>query len=1760
MKKKKARDNHEGNFRQLSFFDLLEIDAEKPIEEIVERTEQPTIFDFKDESEIGNNTRLVRTGSESALQSSDKGIDNGDADRETIVYGTNEPSEETLGYGEGIDNGVVDESSNHEPIILQRVHLEVDSDEHLNVAEKIKRNIRAIEVLNQVNYENRQAFDEEQEILSSFSGWGGCPQLFNEKDDTYAKERSMLKNLLSIDEYQNAKASTLTSFYTPLSIIQYMYQIIDRLGFEHGNILETSMGTGNFIGLMPESMFQNSMICGIELDDVSAAIATQLYPSVDVQNIGFENCPYPNEQFDLAISNVPFGTYQVHDREFNQYHFHIHNYFFAKALNKVRNGGLIAFITTSETMDGNNGVMEYINERADFLGAIRLPNNIFMKNGANTQVTSDIIFLRRNDDKVVDYEQDIVQKVPFTEHRKVNRYFVEHPEMVFGTMKERTNQFGGYEITVIQDGMEISEHFHQVLDTFPSIYQEKEEVKLDGIYHAIDIEHSKYPCDTFFVENEKLYYRDEDVYYLVQTTDEIKNKEIREGHISFKNKTEIRKVQGMIRIADAAMRVINAQSKNVEENIYLTERETLNKVYDEFVKEFGALHKRTNLPLISDDPRNYLLDSLEDYDIQTKEVKKSQLFSERTVRVKKEIKEVDNAYDGLLLSLDNKGKIDLGYISTLYGKTIEETKTELIEKQYVYVEPQTKELVLANDYLSGNVRKKLQIAQQYGYDLNIDALKKVMPEKIAAQDIVVQLGATWVPSKYVREFMLQLFEIEGWAAERMEISYDSIAGIWVMETPYPSGVVQNVWGVEKSEGLNGKRQPDYTGYDLVENVLNSKIPNIRNYWDEWNEEKQKYIVRSETNAERTTQAQELVERLNEAWEEWIFEDYERREDLVNIYNEKFNSIRLPVYDGSFLSFPEMNASIQLERYQKNAIARIMNKNTNTLLWQKVGAGKTFEMVAGGMEMKRLGIRNKILYVVPNHLLMQWQKEFLLLYPNAHILVATKKDFAKDKRQSFVNKIVTGNYDAIIMAHSSFGMISVGKSKQIEFEERELSEITSAIEELENNRNQSASTQRIKILERTKKSIEKRIRALTDSIRDSNLIPFEELGIDYLFVDESHEFKNLYMYTAMQNVVGLQTASSQKAQDMYMKCRIIQEDGGNVCFATGTPVTNTMAELYTVQRFLQLEVLHEMGIYCFDAWQKAFGKVVHSFEISIDGTQFVMRSRFAKFFNVQELMTVFRQVAEIQTEKMLREELENSKTGRRLALPPKHIGNKPQIISIEPSVELEEYIGEIVLRSENIHNGSVDPREDNMLKVTSDSKKASIDMRLIDPSYPEDENGKLWTIARKVYEVYNEYAEFKATQVIFCDSSTPSNKTIPMKYENGEYVEDLDAFHNVYDEIRKKLVLLGIPKDEIAFIHDHDTEAKKIKLFQKMNDGEMRILFGSTPKLGAGTNIQKRLIAVHHVDVPWKASDIEQQNGRAFRQGNMFDEIYEFRYVTKKSFDAYSWQMVETKSTYMEQLLEGADGMREFEENQQASFSFAEVKAIASGNPIIKEKFEVDNEVKRLEGLKKHYRKQKLSAQEQVIKLPNEITELKNWSKILKAETQYFEPFIYQESEIEANFIFRDVNQRTYKNMKEAWEVVKERYKQFRNGVEGKVGSYLGAELFVNNDNGIYTLKIQTPTPRMLQIDTANEIGRVNFVRILKRISEIKENSERIERKVEIKEKNLITFQEVLTKDFVHEEELQKMRIRQKEINAILETDTKEPSNELTEIEEIEMEM
>lgn len=1648
-----------------------------------------------------------------------------------------------------------------------RIDLSLMQDRSISLKEKIRRNINAIEILKRIEREDRNATGDEQDQLAEFSGWGGCPQVFDVANQEFIQQRNRLKELLSIEEYQNARASTLSSFYTPFTVIENIYRILNRCGFEKGKILEPSTGTGHFFGMMPEEIFSQSDIHGIEIDTITYSIAKYLYPSVTMNRCGFEESKYTDSSFDLIISNVPFGRFSVHDVELNRYHFHIHNYFFAKALSKVRNGGLIAFITSKETLDGNSAIKDYLSSRANLIGAIRLPNNTFRMNGANTDVVSDIIFLQRNDSKIIDWENEILlmPNEKATEHCSMNRYFIDHPEMVFGTVKEIKNQWGNFELTVEPDGKTIEEHFEEIAGSFYEIYEENlEEANTGSIYHTIEPQHAQIADRSFFIENDILYFRQDNVYYEVKTQEQMSqaSEELLSDHVVMKSQEDITKAKLLVGIAEQAVKVIDAQNQQLDEEIYLERRKELNDLYDSFVQKYGAINKITNSKLLGDDSRNSLLHSLEEYNSQTKEIRKNSIFYERTIKPKKEVKHVENLQEGIRVCLDVKGKLDISFISAIYDKNENEIYDELLSDEYAYLDAETEQPVLADEYLSGNVRRKLAAAKQRGLAVNVSALEKVMPEDIRAEDIKAQLGAVWIPEKYYKQFIGELFDLSDWDMKYFEIRYDDSLGMYLFsrQNEY-SNTIEKIWGVAETDADWHIRQPRYNGYDLLDDVINSKVPTIYDYWTEYDVGGEK--TKRKLNPERTNQARELAERMNERFEEWIFDDFDRRNELEKIYNERFNSVRLRTYDGSYLTFPGMSPAFQLEPYQKDAVARIISGN-NTLLWQQVGAGKTMEMIAGGMELKRMGLRHKLLYVVPKHLISQWENEFRKLYPNANLLVATSNDFQKKdgKRQTFVNKIATGNYDAIIMSHSSFKLIQVSSERQNEFLNQDIAQLNAAIEEARNLDNWELRNRSTKALERTKKSIENNIKKMTDFKRDDNLIPFDQLGIDLIVVDECQAFKNLYNYTAMNNVAGLPNAKSERASDMYMKCKIIQENGGQVVFATGTPITNTMAELYTLQRYLQEDALHEQGIYCFDAWAKNYGKVVNSFEISIDGTRFQNRTRFCKFFNVAELMNTFREVAEIQSAGMLRKALSESVLGRKMAVPPKHIGGKPVIVALEPSEELKQYIDTIVERSEAIHNRQVSPSQDNMLKITSDSKKASIDLRLISDDFDFDPNGKLSVVAQNIAKIYHEYDDDHATQLVFCDASTPASKHIPLKPDkDGVLVEDPDGFYNVYHEIRKLLVRHGIPQEEIAFIHDHGTETKKLQLFKKMNEGKVRVLFGSTSTLGAGTNVQQRLIAIHHVDVPWLSSDIEQQNGRGFRQGNMYSEIYEFRYVTKQSFDAYSWQIVETKASYMTQLQESSDSMREYEEDIQASFSYAEVKAIASGNPLIKEKFEIDAEIKRLEGLKKQYLKKRIEAQNDIVLLPKLIRKHELQFGALQQEYSHYADTIYPVKEITEKFSFTDNEGKKYPDMKSAGEYlngIKEKLLKDRHSTVNDVraGLFLNSDLYLGWStlhDALY-IKIKTPM-RLLEIDEYHPVGRINFERIVRKINDLHIELEKLGKKISLCKNNQQVAENILNMKFEHEEEYHQKRMRQKEIEHLLGTSKDERIDENSEYTE-----
>lgn len=1705
MAKRKKDKTHGKQHKQLSLFDLMGEEYTESNETTIVRHESTTVFTLGNHESVGSRTANTANGSRQI-----QGEDTTRPQQTVSDLSGGLSSESASNREKGQDGRRNDVGMDKETTTLHNYY-STRVARRLNAKEKCEYNLIALRLLAQLEAEGRVPTQNEQEQLAQYSGWGGLPHIFNELDNSYAKERSELKELLSVNEYEQARSSVLTSFYTPYEIIDNIYEILQQFGFQQGKILEPSMGIGGFFSRLPYDM-QESSLFGVELDEVSGKIARYLYPHANVDIQGLETTKLPNEYFDVAITNVPFGNYKVHDIEWNQKNYNIHNYFFMKSMQKVRKGGIVAFITTTETMDGTSSILQDLHKEAKLLGAIRLPASTFLLNGANTEVVSDIIFLQKLEEHEMSTDYFWLDKERL-EHRYYNRYFYEHSQMVLGEMYEKTNQYGKPEITVKGDASKLSQRIQWVKDFFPRDVYHEQEVDKQMQQYTLLPQHMKYKINEHFIEDDIVYRRMEDS---IEKVEESEN--------------NLNRLKGLIGLATKANEHIQLQVDDCSEEVFQQSLREFNVLYERFVKRYGRITSRTHEKLYQRDPNKYLLNSLERVNTKTKEVITSDFFYKRTIKAKEEIKSVDTIEDALSLSLNQKGVLDFSYMSYLYGKSEEQVREELLTAGKVYYNPFVQEYELDEVYLSGNVRQKLKEIKEYneqagGYENNISALEGVVPEWLEASDIKAQLGAPWIPREYIKEFGCTIFDFEPSSAtysnyQRFDAEYSELEGAWIVHAWSESWNkrITEEWGVAKDDKIDIKySQPKYTGFQLFDDTLNSKVPVIYDYWDDVDSDKRK----SRVNPVRTAVARDLQERLMNQFEEWVYEDAERRERIEEIYNHRFNSVRNREYNGSFLRFPEMSTTLQLEPYQQNAVARIMF-DKNVLLSQVVGAGKTFEMVSAGMEMKRLKLRNKILYVVPNHLVAQWGSDFKKLYPQANILVATKKDFEKEKRNLFYHQIATSDIDAIIMAHSSFKLIPMSSEYQQKHIHKEIATLSEAIEYLryqdDINYNRK-NTKQVKTLERTKKSLEANIKKLVDVTRDDGLT-FDQLGIDYIMVDEAHEFKNLYLYSQMRNVAGVPQVKSEKASDMFLKTQFIQEQGGGVCFATGTPISNTMAELYTMQRYLQLEDLEQAGIRCFDGWAKTFGKVINSFEISVDGSGFQTRQRFNKFFNVAELMTMFRGVAEILTAPMLTKHLEESLLGRTNAIPPKHIGGSPKVISLEPSSELEEYIANVVERTEAIHSRSVSPNEDNMLKVTTDSKKASIDLRLVDEDFGAITNTKLDYVKDEIARIYEEYNDDHATQLVFCDSSTPKENQF-----------------NVYHELRSGLVDRGIPKEEIAFIHDAKTELKKSALFEQMNRGDVRVLIGSTAKLGAGTNVQERLIAIHHVDVPWRASDVEQRNGRGFRQGNMYKEIYEIRYVTKKSFDAYSWQMIETKSTYMNQLLEGSSETREIAEDNSAILSYAEVKAIASGNPLIKEKLEVDTQLQKLETLKQQFQKRKYNAEKELTHIPNVIERQQKLVDMIAKDVTTAKENAYEEKDIEQRFQII-IDGRTFHVMKEAGEFMNERVQTFSKigGQSETVGHFCGFDFGVIYEQGDGWKLSILGQEKIYKLDNLHIIGRVNFVRMLKAIASIPHDYEVEKRYLQTYQKNQQELLSVKEKEFPQAEELSELRIRKREID------------------------
>lgn len=1598
-----------------------------------------------------------------------------------------------------------------ESIESQRInyHIPNDFEKHQNLKIKYQENVDAIKLLQKIEQENRLATKDEQEILAKYNGWGGLAKVFDINSQEWQEQYKEVKELLTPEEYEKAKASVVNAFYTDKTIIDNIYLGLCRLGFKKGNILEPSAGIGNFLGRIPQNL-EDSRFTAIELDSISGRILKQLYQKEQVYIQGYEKTELQDNFYDVAISNVPFGNYGVSDRRYNRENFKIHDYFFAKSLDKVKNGGIIAFVTSKGTLDKiTPNVREYIAKRAKLLGAIRLPTNAF-RVVANTDVTTDIIFLQKSD-KELENRPSWVDVAKIFDDVYINTYFKSHPEMVMGEFVETTNQFGKDVDVKLDAGANLDEMLTEAINKLPlNVYKniEKEENNISEYVIA--------PNDTkpnsYVIMNNNLYYRELSTMRLV-------NK---------KSLTQER-IRGMIKIRDVLDKLIEIQGKSVADDDIKPLQEQLNKEYDNFVKKYGIINNSANKSAFEEDCEYPLLSALENINEETKEATKTDIFYKRTIEPKKEIEKVETSNEALIASLNQKGKVDLDYMERIsnknYDTLIEELKGKIYRNPLVEDSRIQKGWETSEEYLSGDVVEKLAIAEAKEnendmYIENVMALRKVQPARLEASDIEVRLGATWIPTYYIEEFARQKFKIDELEYRRndMTIKYNAYLSKWIIENkPYMTNIEMNeIFGTKRINAI-----------DLLEDTLNLKNTTIYDP-DPTDPEEKRRIV----NKKETMLAREKQEAIKESFSGWIYDDIERRNNLVDIYNRKFNRIKLREYDGSNLFLPNMNNTIKLRPHQKNAIARILYSKDNSLLAHCVGAGKTFEMIAGCMELRRLGIAKKPLIVVPNHLVEDWGKEFYKLYPSARILVATKKDFQKDRRQRLVSRIATGDYDAIIMAQSSFERIPVSQETQETFIEKELEQVTMA---LENARKEDNSSKSVKQLETAKRNIEKRQNDLLNAKTKDNVINFESLGVDYLFVDEADMYKNLYLYTKMNNIAGVQHTRSQRASDMFMKIQYVTEknNGKGVVFATGTPVSNSMTELYTMQRYLQPKTLEELGLTNFDDWASTFGEVVSNFELSPDGSGYRIKERFSRFYNIPELMNIFRQVADIQTPEMLN-------------LPrPSLMNGEPTIISSEPTMELKELISTLAERSEAIKEGNVDPRVDNMLKITNEGKKAALDLRLIDELYGDYMESKVNKAVENIYQIWSNTQKERSTQLVFCDMSTPTK--ISGKYD-------------VYNDIRNKLLEKGVPDEEIEFIHNAPTDSKKAKLFSDVRAGKVRILLGSTQKMGAGTNVQDRLIALHHLDVPWRPRDIEQREGRILRQGNLNKMVMIFRYVTKESFDAYSWQTLETKQKYISQIYRGDTSVRTMDDLDNSTMSFAQIKAIASGNPLILEKFKVDTDVQKLKDRERNYKASKYRLENSVNNdLPLTIKQTEDYIDKLKKDKEKI-----QNKENEENCHIT-INGKEFSKYKDAGaEILEISNKYLELNKEYYLGNYRGFELTITN-KGIKDLFQNHGEPqKIIKIKGNNEysfdllkVPSLNIKKMDEKIDSIENNlNKRIELKQDL-ERQLNEAKKELEKPFEYEEKLKEMLKRQREINQKLNMDEKERSAIIIDEEENE---
>ena len=1552
---------------------------------------------------------------------------------------------------------------------------------------KFKANMEAIRLLKELEQDQRLATSEEQEVLSRYVGWGGIPQAFEERNSAWAEEYTQLKGVLTPEEYSAARASTLNAFYTSPTVIKAMYEALGNMGLKQGNILEPSCGVGNFMGLLPESMSAANMY-GVELDPVSGQIAKQLYQKNRIAVQGFEETSYPDSFFDCVIGNVPFGAYQVSDRKYDRYHFTIHDYFIAKSLDLVRPGGVVAVVTSSGTMDKQNPeVRQYFANRADLLGAIRLPNNAFQRN-ANTSVVADILFFQKRDRAAIT-EPDWVQLKTTSEGYTVNSYFADHPEMVLGDFTTESTQYGKQEVTVkAKEGADLAEQIKEAVKYIQGTITEQEisdtelEEQVVSIPANPDIKNF-----SFALVGEDIYYRENSVM----------------------NKMELpvvtgERVRGMVAIRDATNRLLERQLEECSDEEVASLQAELNQVYDSFTAKYGLLSSNANKRAFSMDSSYCLLTSLEFLDEKGELKRKADIFTKRTIRRAEPVTSVDTASEALAVSIGEKAKVDIPYMMELTGKTEEEVTEELTG--VIFKNPLTDKWEPSDEYLSGNVREKLNIARQFAenhseYMVNVQALERVQPKDLDASEIEARLGATWISPDYITEFMAETFHTprQHINYERIKVQYAEVTGQW------------NVKGKNVDSSNNPLSTATYgtqraNAYRLLEDALNLRDTKI---YDTIHDADGEHRV---LNRKETTLAQQKQELIREEFKEWIFKDMSRRETLCKIYNERFNSIRPREYDGSHIQFVGMNPEIKLMEHQKNAVAHILYGN-NTLLAHCVGAGKTFQMIAAGMESKRLGLAQKSLYVVPNHLLEQWGSDFLRLYPGANILVATKKDFEPANRKRFCSRIATGDYDAVIIGHSQFEKIPLSRERQISLLEDQIADITYSIEAAKEEAGQQYT---IKQMEKTKKTLKAKLEKLNDQTRKDDVVTFEQLGVDRLFVDESHFYKNLFLYTKMRNVAGISQTDAQKSSDMFMKCRYMDEitGGKGITFATGTPVSNSMTELYTIMRYLQYDTLMNMGMGHFDSWAATFGETVTAIELSPEGTGYRAKTRFARFFNLPELISIFKEAADIQTADML-----------NLPVPEAEYINEV----LKPSEEQKEMVEAFSERAEQVRGGAVDPRVDNMLKITNDGRKCALDQRLLNDMLPDAGESKVNACVENAFQVWEDGKDTQATQLIFCDLSTPKN----------------DGTFNVYDDVRNKLVERGIPKEEIAFIHEYNTEVRKAELFAKVRAGQVRILMGSTPKLGAGTNVQDRLLALHHLDCPWKPSDLEQQEGRILRQGNQNDKVKIFRYVTENTFDSYMWQILENKQKFISQIMTSKSPVRACEDVDDTALSYAEIKALATGNEYIKEKMDLDVQVSKLKLLKANHTSQIYRLESDIAKrYPVQITALKEKIAGMRVDADVVKGIDLQDNDHFA----MTVGGKLYTDKKEAGVALLSAASGLKSVKSaGQIGEYHGFALsseynFLSNT---YTMTIKGKCSYKIEFgkDTLGNIQRIHnaLSAIGKKLADTEQNLETVQQQLK-------TAQEEVQKPFPKEAELSEKMERLAELNAMLNMDEKGGEN------------